>query len=35
MQTLYNVDGAAVAYIDDGGSSIYLYSGKSRWLDVG
>ena len=28
MQTLYNVDGAAVAYIDDDGSSIYLYSGS-------
>lgn len=27
MKTLYNYEGRAVAYIDDEGKSIYLYSG--------
>jgi hypothetical protein len=28
MLTLYNRDGRAVAYLDDDGKSIYLYSGE-------
>jgi len=33
MKTLYNRSGRAIAYIDDDGKSIYLYSGKPvAWI---